>query len=536
MHTTPSRSTRVPAERARLGFTRPRPWRSPVAGVCGLLLFTFAYAFDAAAVVFAPSDAILREDFEGETSFPTTPELNLLGLSGVSPAGLPPQIFGEQPPPPVVATGAAQLEIAPFPDSEFSTLMDNRVFVSGLDVPPFTGVRMHGEDFLALLPMGFIDGFLGMNLHFLTVGVASFGGLQIESGATPEAVLKLVTVTSWIDPVTGLEVQNEGETALPSIAQSALLAGDPFTIDLLLDSTSEWAVATIDIPGVGSWASPGVEIASEAIAATNNVNVFAGLLDVAPVALATQSMRLEQLEIFSTGSCGADGRIASWPFDGDAEDDDTCHLDGSLLGPTAAPDRSGQASAALAFSGPDRIDLGASPILKPELPVTVAMWIRHDSPQGWLFSNDFSTSTKYSGVWIFLNDGQLQANFGDGSSTAANGRRSASGGTVIPANTWTHVAAVIRGATDVDLYVDGVLEGVTYSGTGGPMIYQENDAVIGSHPSGNRDYTGEIDDVVFYSRALSAQEIAALPEPSLWLMVATAAGLLFALPRSRRPS
>jgi hypothetical protein len=77
-------------------------------------------------------------------------------------------------------------------------------------------------------------------------------------------------------------------------------------------------------------------------------------------------------------------------------------------------------------------------------------------------------------------------------------------------NVWTHIVGIIRGATDMDLYVNEVNIGGTYSGTGGSIAYGSDSARIGQGNSSlwsSFPFNGKIDDVRIYNRALSADEI-----------------------------
>jgi hypothetical protein len=86
------------------------------------------------------------------------------------------------------------------------------------------------------------------------------------------------------------------------------------------------------------------------------------------------------------------------------------------------------------------------------------------------------------------------------------------GNTTLATNTWYHVAATWDGAT-VKIYVNGVLDMTPVSRTG--TISTDTRPVYLGGRWGNTDVTnGSVDDVRFYSRALTQPEIAALMVPS----------------------
>ncbi|MEO1385729.1 MAG: LamG-like jellyroll fold domain-containing protein, partial [Bacteroidota bacterium] len=98
-------------------------------------------------------------------------------------------------------------------------------------------------------------------------------------------------------------------------------------------------------------------------------------------------------------------------------------------------------------------------------------------------------------------------------------RRTRIGTTDLVSAQWYHVAAVIRDINDVTLYVDGKEECGSFSGTGGALQYPSkptggtigrDDANLGS---GNTSYfQGAIDELRFYDRALTEEEIRQLAE------------------------
>jgi len=91
------------------------------------------------------------------------------------------------------------------------------------------------------------------------------------------------------------------------------------------------------------------------------------------------------------------------------------------------------------------------------------------------------------------------------------------GDTTLAPGVWTHVAAVIRGLNDIDLYVGGVDDGGTYGGIGPTtnVVYLGGDAAIGraSDDLTSDSFAGSIDEVLFYDRDLSPAEIATLMDP-----------------------
>ncbi|UCF06134.1 MAG: hypothetical protein JSV33_03655 [bacterium] len=118
------------------------------------------------------------------------------------------------------------------------------------------------------------------------------------------------------------------------------------------------------------------------------------------------------------------------------------------------------------------MNTGSNAILRPDLPVTIALRVKLDSitAQGFFHNNFYENY--YSGVWLYTAfEGKLAASFGDGSPVGAENRRTKAGTTVLQHGVWYHVAVVIRGALDMDLYVNGIDDEGTYTGVGGTLTY-----------------------------------------------------------------
>jgi hypothetical protein len=83
---------------------------------------------------------------------------------------------------------------------------------------------------------------------------------------------------------------------------------------------------------------------------------------------------------------------------------------------------------------------------------------------------------------------------------------------------WHHIAVVFDSDSDPDtsdltLYVDGVAESVSYLGLRAINTAAETDVYLGSRLGGaSYLFSGLMDDVRIYSRALTAAEIAAMAQ------------------------
>ena len=162
----------------------------------------------------------------------------------------------------------------------------------------------------------------------------------------------------------------------------------------------------------------------------------------------------------------------------------------------------------------DYIDLGDR-LNDVNVPFSIAAWIWVNDTYFVIFSQDDNStdSGNYHGFWFqVLDDSQhLAIALGDGRSSGPSGRRSKDRDLRIPHNTWTHVAAVVRGQTDMSLFVNGQEVQGSYSGTGREMVHNSWPAIVGKGTRwGPRVSNGIIDDVYIYNRALTETEIKAL--------------------------
>jgi hypothetical protein len=191
------------------------------------------------------------------------------------------------------------------------------------------------------------------------------------------------------------------------------------------------------------------------------------------------------------------GSVASYPFNGDASDASGNGNNGVVFGATATQFRFGHSNGAFSFDGvDDYVRTLDSASLNITGDFAVSAWIRTSDAGigGIIFSNMLETSPHdgysirlTSGGSLYLLSGD-QALFGSGSVTTGN---------------WTHVGVVLSGTT-ARLYVDDVLNA---SGTVGVPTSSSVDQTIGASYSPFYFWSGSLDDVRIYNRALSPAEI-----------------------------
>lgn len=154
-------------------------------------------------------------------------------------------------------------------------------------------------------------------------------------------------------------------------------------------------------------------------------------------------------------------------------------------------------SAPLAIGTPAELDLTGA--------ITIAGWIRYDTKPSaytavfWNFANGtgYELTMDASGSLYF----QVEATTGTVMQTF----------TSFPVGGWRHVAAVLDPGVRIEVYLDGVSAGLRTANV--PLSVKPgtgNTKAIGVLGSIGSSWTGAIDDVRIYSRALSSSEIATL--------------------------
>ncbi len=207
------------------------------------------------------------------------------------------------------------------------------------------------------------------------------------------------------------------------------------------------------------------------------------------------------------------GLVGYWPFDGSYDDASGAGNHGQNKGASLTADRFGRPNRALDTTA-GWVSIPDDPTLAFDSGFTFAAWIRQDAI-GYAF-NCLAGKNYTSAFAIGIGSG------GNGICPDPSRTRSMllyvgdqpkyfSGGPSFDCGTgqWWHVAVSYDAAThEARLYVDGVLaESFTHTGTLGSSTSALG---IGRDGHWNARFTGRMDEVRLYNRALSANEVAAL--------------------------
>ncbi len=267
---------------------------------------------------------------------------------------------------------------------------------------------------------------------------------------------------------------------------------------LTLTAASGLAPATLSIGALTSGLAAGVY--------SDTVTIAAG-------AAGTQTVAVTLTVTASTTQTQAGVLVANWTFDTStvvnnvALDSSGNNLYGTLVGnATFSPGKLGQAlnldgSTAYVYVLPDaRLALAQD--------LTLALWIKTQNA-----SRTETVLSKYDSSGS--EDGYIVETTRDGYLTLHLGGQNTLGNRDIPEGTnkvndgqWHHVAVIVRPAQDVMFYIDGGLSSVDYLTTSGGAVGSAFG--IGNPTYLSNLFTGSVDDVRVYTRALSSAEIAQL--------------------------
>jgi len=194
------------------------------------------------------------------------------------------------------------------------------------------------------------------------------------------------------------------------------------------------------------------------------------------------------------GSVSA-GLSAYYPLDRNALDLSGHAMNGVVQGATPVADRFGDLSSAMYFSGAgSRISVPDTALLGPAR-ITITAWVRPDAVGKVMAIVDKLDAA--GGYYLrVLADGRVDF-YATGASDPI--------GTEIPPGAWRHVAASFDGDYQ-RIYIDGELKSeVSRAGTMPPSYAP---LTMGQAPDGTLPFSGAIDELRIYARALSDTEVA----------------------------
>ncbi|MFP5471228.1 MAG: T9SS type A sorting domain-containing protein [Bacteroidia bacterium] len=217
----------------------------------------------------------------------------------------------------------------------------------------------------------------------------------------------------------------------------------------------------------------------------------------------------------------SNGLLLRYDFNGNANDISGNNMHATVDGATLSIGKDGLTNTAYSFDGvDDLINFPNDDFLKPLLPITYsATFMVNTVPSGThvIVKNDFSFDT-YFGAWLGINaDMKLHLSYGAGhpNSTSSSDRRTLSTTDAINVGQWYTVVAIIRGATDMEIWLDCVKQDGNYNGTGpnDDLLYNTSPSTNGGLGIGNivgsSPYyiNGVVDDFRYWNRDLTQEEV-----------------------------
>jgi len=205
-----------------------------------------------------------------------------------------------------------------------------------------------------------------------------------------------------------------------------------------------------------------------------------------------------------------EGLIAYYPFNGNANDESYNEYNGTVNGAMLTPDRYGNLNSAYSFNGTDNYivaPVDMSTLFNPGNPITFSLWM----------NSGFTTLIYYDFILGGVPGGgpDFFASIKEGDQGKIRvrlygGTHGVSDSSVLDGN-WHHIAWGVDSSGIAFFYVDGVIQSSLPS-IG--LFTRETELVFGGRLDGAlpfKDfYTGTIDDIRIYNRALSSGEIMTL--------------------------
>lgn len=209
-----------------------------------------------------------------------------------------------------------------------------------------------------------------------------------------------------------------------------------------------------------------------------------------------------------------EGLVGYWPFNGNANDESGNGYNGTVIGASLCDDRMGNSESAYCFDGvDDYINIGQQPDFPSWDTYAVSLWFLHDG--GGDTSNSYGQKIIDKTVWyhdFYLNvytNVSAPEHLGKLAyyTYEVNGAGITDSSYDYRDNLWHH-AVINKSGSYGELWVDGNLIGTSNNIK---TVYSWGELLIGYSLSGDhyqrRYWSGKIDDIRIYNRALSENEI-----------------------------
>ena len=206
------------------------------------------------------------------------------------------------------------------------------------------------------------------------------------------------------------------------------------------------------------------------------------------------------------------GLVAYYPFDGNASDMSGNSHDGTVIGATLGSDRHGVTGKAYSFDGvDDHLTFSQRFIFNQNGDAALSLWIKsnllpNNNQGSYLYSTTSSVDSNRFNFRLNVNSSshlRLNLDYRESSQTIHTLNTYEN----LAVNSWTQVI-YSRIGHNYSLYVDGTLIGTVADNS--PNLPTATGWVLGKMMGTSHNFSGSIDDIRIYDRALSAAEVAAL--------------------------
>ena len=197
----------------------------------------------------------------------------------------------------------------------------------------------------------------------------------------------------------------------------------------------------------------------------------------------------------------SDGLVAYYPFNGNANDESGNSNNGTINGATLTTDRFGNLNNAYNFDGNNNtsIKITSKGFPSGQSAISYSLWVKPKNNENNGFDKrliEYGGYTNGTSFSLYINSDTYRVDYWGGQYDNFS---------PIVSNEWQHVVLSHDGISSHSFYLNGILK---YSNNHAINLTNSGAAYIGSYKLGNGySFTGVIDDIRIYNRALSASEV-----------------------------
>jgi len=205
------------------------------------------------------------------------------------------------------------------------------------------------------------------------------------------------------------------------------------------------------------------------------------------------------------------GLVLHLPFDGNANDVSKTGNHGVANGALLTYDRNGIENSAYFFDGiDDNIIFGYDSSFS-KLEMSFSFWVNFDEFNSAVIGNDI-VDNHQSGVWFSIGQtvetqNRIALNYGNGGGPVSSSRKSFVAEDPLKPNQWYHIVGIITEHDSMSVFINGVEANGIYSGSATTYHHSKGTGSIGRVWDPGSFFSGKMDDLRIYSRALMQQEI-----------------------------